>query len=145
MPSSRRELLAAGTALLTTTVAGCAGSAESSGADCETSVVRHGDPKVLQVVAAHPESDGTELRITFENGEAESADRLLVFDSTGDLRYEIPTDGRLTYYQHVGERPTHGRLRVVSLRDGERTDEVVVDFNCWSEDYASESKTAAED
>ncbi|WP_458189288.1 hypothetical protein [Haladaptatus sp. NG-WS-4] len=129
-PLSRRAMLAAGTALATTAIAGCSGQAESSSADCETAVVSHGDPDVLQTVMVVPDGDDAQLRIHLVDGAPESTDRLRVYDSSGELEHEIPTDDRRTYVQHLGPRPTHGQFRVVSY-DGEETDEMVVEFNCW--------------
>lgn len=131
---SRRALLAAGTTLATTAIAGCSGQAESSKADCQTSAVSHGDPEVLQEVMVMPDGDDAFLRIVFLDGAQKSVSRLRVFDSSGELEYEIPTDDRRSYVQHLGARPTHGQFRVVSYDDGEETDEMVVDFNCWVED-----------
>jgi hypothetical protein len=131
---SRRAILAAGTALATAAVAGCSGRAESSRADCEAGVVRHGDSEILQEVIVQPDGDDALLHVHLVGGTPKSTERLRVYDLAGNLEYEIPTDDRRSYFQHLGSRPTHGRFRVVSYDDGEETDEMVVDFNCWAED-----------
>ncbi|SIR26841.1 hypothetical protein SAMN05421858_2052 [Haladaptatus litoreus] len=131
---SRRELLSAGVALATTAVAGCAGaSSESSSADCESSAVKHGDPDVIQSAMVVPEDDDALLKIYLVGDAPKSVERLRVFDSSGELKHEIPTDDRRSYFQHLGPRPTHGQFRIVSYRNGAETDELVIDFNCWIE------------
>ncbi|WP_231185187.1 hypothetical protein [Haladaptatus sp. DYF46] len=142
---SRRELLVAGAGLAATGLAGCSGSNSSSSADCETSAVAHGDGKILQAVSAVPEEETVLLSILFLNGKQADTDRLRLYDSSDELEYEIPTGNRRRYLQTIGQRPQHGRLRVVSMKNGEETDELVVDFNCWiDEDSAFAPKTATD-
>ncbi|WP_423744261.1 hypothetical protein V5735_15075 (plasmid) [Haladaptatus sp. SPP-AMP-3] len=147
MPSglSRRTLLASGAGLAVTGLAGCSGANSSSSADCETTAVVHGDGKILQSVSTVPEDGRVLLSVSFSNGKQASTDRLRVYDSSGDLEYEIPTGKRRSYLQTIGPRPQHGRLRVVSMKNGEETDELVVEFNCWvDEDSAFAPETTSD-
>ncbi|WP_264781042.1 hypothetical protein [Haladaptatus sp. T7] len=92
-----------------------------------------------------PEDGRVLLSVSFSNGKQASTDRLRVYDSSGDLEYEIPTGKRRNYLQTIGPRPQHGRLRVVSMKNGEETDELVVDFNCWvDEDSAFAPETTGD-
>ncbi|WP_255194856.1 hypothetical protein [Halorarius litoreus] len=153
MPS-RRQLLTAITTVTAAGLAGCSGSATggSDTLDCQTLAVEHGDGTVLEHgVMADVVDDDVRLGVplSVEAVREHDLDRIEVFDATDSLAYTIPvsagdaaqmankvgvSEGQLYYEQYLGERPFHGRYRVVAVdADGETADSLVVEFNCFPE------------
>lgn len=103
---SRRRLLAGGAALAATVLAGCSGSAGSDGADCTTTAVEHGDGDVIQQAAAMPADGSVELLVGLTApGDDLPVASVLLEDSSGDLRGEIPTTDAQEYRQSLGSAP----------------------------------------
>jgi len=56
---------------------------------------------------------------------------VLLEDSAGDLRGEIPTTDAQEYRQHLGTAPRHGRLVLRAVDDHrEELDSLTVEFHC---------------
>lgn len=139
---SRRRVLASGVAALGTALAGCSASESSSTPDCTTSVLAGGDADVIQEVMVVPDGEDLHLRIalTADAADAGEVDRLFATDGVG-TELSIPTTDRRTYEQHLGERPRHGRFRILAVGEdelaehavggiGPRLDSMVVEFHC---------------
>lgn len=137
-PLSRRCVLAA----LGTALAGCSASESSSTPDCTTSALDRGDADAIQQASVVPDGEDLHLRVslTADAADAGEVDRLLATDGVG-TEFVVPTTGRRTYEQWIGERPRHGRFRVLALgedefdRDavgtlGPRLDSLTVEFHC---------------
>lgn len=153
MPSRRRLLAAAGTAAAAG-LAGCSGGSASGGSDtvdCHTSAVDHGDGDVLDGGAMADVDDGDvhlSVPLSVETVRETGVDRLNVYAGE-ELAYTIPvsagdadrmaskvgvSQGQLRYEQYLGERPQHGRYRVVAADgEGRVVNSVTVEFNCFAE------------
>lgn len=152
MPS-RRQLCAALGGAIAAGLAGCSGASNSGGSDtidCQTGALEHGDGDVLDTGAqAYVEDDDVRLSIPLyvDDVREQGVDSLRVRDASGELAYVVPVsagdadlmankdrvgEGQLLYEQYLGERPVHGRYRIVAVnaRD-EPLDSVTVEFNCF--------------
>jgi hypothetical protein len=132
---SRRRLLTGGAALAATALAGCSGSAGSDDADCTTTAVEHGAGDIIQQASAMPADGAVELFVSLTDpGDELPAASVLLEDSSGDLRGEIPTTDAREYRQHLGPAPRHGRVVLRAVDDDrEELDSLTVDFHCPGE------------
>ncbi|WP_435179555.1 hypothetical protein [Halorussus sp. AFM4] len=153
MPS-RRRLLAALGSTTATALAGCSAgnSGGSATRDCQTGVVERGDGDVLDN-AVQADVDGDDVRLSVplsvDDVRERGVDSLRVRDPSGRLAHVIPVSagdadlmanrdgvgrGRLLYEQYLGERPLHGRYRIVAVNSrGEPLDSVTVEFSCFTD------------
>ncbi|MFD1570908.1 hypothetical protein [Halorubrum laminariae] len=153
MPS-RRQLLATVSAATVAGLAGCSGS-ESGGSDtvdCHTSAVEHGEGDVLDGGAQGTVESGTvrlAVPLSVDDVEETGIDALEVYDAADELAHVIPVspadagvmankvgvaEGKLLYEQSLGDRPLHGRYRIVAVTEsGSTVDSVSVEFNCFTD------------
>lgn len=153
MPSRRQVVVAIGTGSVGG-IAGCSGSGSGGSAtvDCHTHALAHGDGELLDGGASATVEDGDvrlAVPLSVDAVRETGLDSLELYDAAGDLAHVIPVsvsdrermatkvgvgDGQLRYEQYLGERPYHGRLRVVAVDEGgDRLDSVAVEFNCFPE------------
>lgn len=129
---SRRKILAAGTTLGVTALAGCSASGSSQTPDCTTSAVEHGDGEVLQQASTSRSDGSIILLIALKQPASElPVSRLLVRNSDGDLLHELPTSDSREYNQNLGKPPRHGYLEIIAENQRqEEIDSLTIEYNC---------------
>ncbi|WP_132057595.1 hypothetical protein [Halorussus amylolyticus] len=151
MPSRRRVLSLLGSATAVG-LAGCSGSdsGRSDTISCHTSAIEHGDGDFLDGGAmATVEDDDVRFAVplSVDDVREQNVNALELYDAAGKLAHVIPvsagdadvmankdgvSDGKLRYEQYLGERPLHGRYRVVAVDESDETvDSITVEFNCF--------------
>ena len=154
MPSRRGVLAALGTTA-TASLAGCSWSGSGTGGsdtvDCQTSALGHGDGDLLDGGAQADVEDGDvhlAVPLSADAVRDQQVEGLEVHDAAGNRAHVIPVsaddanlmankdgvgEGQLRYEQYLGERPLHGRYRIVAVAGDETLDSVTVEFNCFPE------------
>lgn len=132
MQLSRRNVLRSGAVVGVAGLAGCSADASSDSADCSTTAVEHGDGDVLQLATAMTSDGSVVLLVSLqEPGDERSIESILVNDSAGDLREEIPTTDAREYRITVGSAPHHGRLNLVAESgQGAEMDSMEIEYHC---------------
>jgi hypothetical protein len=129
---SRRQVLASSAVVGIAGLAGCSADASSDSADCSTTAVEHGDGDVLQQATAMMDADSVVLLVSLlEPGDELSVESILINDSDGGLREEIPTTDAREYRLTIGSTPHHGRLNLVAEGEqGEELDSMEIEYHC---------------
>lgn len=129
---SRRRALVSAVAVGTVGLAGCSGAATSDAADCTTTALAHGDGDVLQQATAMMNDESVVLFVSLqEPGGALPIESILVRDSEGTLRDEIPVTDSREYRHTIGSSPHHGRLDLLAVNDQrEEIDSMEIEYHC---------------
>lgn len=130
---SRRRLLSSTGALAGGALAGCAGSDESDGADCETLAVSGGDTDgAVQEARVAPADGRAVLTVVLNPDQAGGVDAIRVDGSTDDYRIPLLDEApERVYRQSLGPIPQNGRLRIAAVnQEGEALDRITVEFRC---------------
>lgn len=128
---SRRNVLASVT-IGVTGLAGCSADASSDSPDCSTTAVEHGDGDILQQATAMSSDNSVVLLVSLqEPGDELPIKSILINDSEGGLREEIPTTEAQEYRITIGSKPHHGRLNLVAVSAaGEEIDTMEIEYHC---------------
>lgn len=129
---SRRNVLTSTAVVGVAGLAGCSADASSDSADCTTTAVGHGDGDVLQQATATMSDGSVVLLVSLqEPGDEHSVESVLINDSDGRLREEIPTTDAREYRTTIGSAPHHGRLNLVAESErGEKLDSMEIEYHC---------------
>lgn len=129
---SRRRALVSAVAVSTVGLAGCSGAASSDVADCTTTALAHGDGDVLQQATATTNDESVVLFVSLqEPGDALPIESVLVRDSEGNLRDEVPITDAREYRHTIGSSPHHGHLNLLAVNDQRmEIDSMEIEYQC---------------
>lgn len=129
---SRRQLLTSSAVVGVAGLAGCSADASSDSADCSTTSVEHGDGNVLQQATAIQSDGSAVLLVSLQKpGDELSIESILLRDSDGGLREEIPMTEAREYRTTIGSLPHHGRLNLIAENErGEELDSMEIEYHC---------------